>query len=191
MTRTAVFRGFAVVAGFAIALLMIANTSRAVWTDTTDATGIVGAGTVVLTDDDYATLPFVATNLKPGQTSTGCVAVTYSGSLAASVDLTSITVAANTSSDPRDLTPHVDLTVEHFGSADCTGASTTMTAASDTLDTYWGGSAPATASAWTPAGAPPATTQSYLVTVTVQSAAPNAAQGQDAAVTLLWTAQNT
>lgn len=189
MSHPNVYRGIAVLAGLGLALVMITTTSRALFTDTTDATAPVGAGTVVLTDDDFASAVFNATNLKPGQTTSGCIAVTYSGSLDATIGLTTVASSANTTANPQNLTPDVNLTLEHFVSEDCSGAGTTLSNPADTMDTYWGGALPPNPDAWTATGGAD-TTQSYKVTVELDTNAANAAQGEDATISLLWTASN-
>ena len=67
---------------------MVFQASSAAFNATTsDGPNTWSAGTVAISDDDSATAMFTATNLKPLQTGTKCIQVTYDGSLAAAVKL--------------------------------------------------------------------------------------------------------
>src|SRR3954467_796262 len=70
------------VAGF-----LVYQGSNAAFTASTGTTGSFTGGTVVLTNDRSASALFNVTGLAPGATQTGCVNVTYTGSLDAQVRL--------------------------------------------------------------------------------------------------------
>jgi hypothetical protein len=146
-------------------------------------------GSVTLTDDDSGTAMFAVTGLQPGATGQKCVAVTYAGSIDASIKAF---VA------PGDLTgtglgPYLNLTIEEgtggsFGS--CTGFTPATSDFSGTLAGFAGGS---TSSAngvgtFTPTGGSGATTV-YRFAYTVADT--NAAQGRTATVRFSWEATNT
>jgi hypothetical protein len=81
------------------------------------------AGTVYLTDNDSGTKMFTFTGKKPGDTASSCIAVTYGGTLAASVHLYA-TVSGS-------LPPYLTLTITRgsgaAGFGNCTGFTSTGT----------------------------------------------------------------
>ncbi len=179
MARTTAYRGFAVVAGFALALLMIATTSRAVWVDTTDNTGnTIASGSVTLTDDDGGTALFTVTDAAPGDTWTACIDVIYQGTVGADVLMTDLTVTGDSV-----LADELDAAVALSSADDCSTA-----AALGSLDfgSFLGGAAPALGESWgvTTAG----DHRSYEITVTFDPDAGNASQNSSVSFAFTWTA---
>ncbi len=96
--------------------------SSAAFTDTTESTGSsLGAGTVVLSDDDAASAMFSVGAMVPGQSEVECIEVTYSGTIA---DPAGVKLYSAGYVDSDALASHLLLTIEEgtggsFG--DCTG----------------------------------------------------------------------
>lgn len=174
---------------------LVWQSSYAAFSATTTATGTWATGQVVLHDDDGSgpsgtatgTALFDATGLMPGSAGSRCIAVTYAGTLAATVRLHA--TATGTLGD------HLAVTVEEgsgggFGS--CAGFAATRTLFSGTLTSLgqthrdWSTAAPATL-AWAPTG--PAT-RTYRVTYELSAATPTGAQGAAATATLTWEARS-
>ncbi|GMQ86454.1 MAG: hypothetical protein BMS9Abin07_2033 [Acidimicrobiia bacterium] len=200
MTRATTFRVAAVFSGFLIAILMIMTASRAVFTDPTSNDGnAVAAGTVVLnnvgvpnnTDSGIGdgtgdpmfdtpgsgTYTVDASDMAPGDGGVvNCIEIEYSGTVASTIELTSVTVGTDTAS----MAAVLDLTIDRYTSTDCTGTvdaavySGTLAAWAD-AETAW--SASATAS------------RSYEVTIELQSTAGNPYQGATTSgIDFEWTA---
>ncbi|ROS60986.1 hypothetical protein EDF38_0062 [Frigoribacterium sp. PhB160] len=169
---------------------------------TTNPTSNWSSGTVVLADDDGGTSAnsalFQATNLKPGQTGSNCIAVTSTGTLASTVKLYG-TAAATTNNLASNITLSVvQGTGGGFGS--CSGFTPLATGSSlyaGTLASF-GTSYTNFANGvgtWAPTGTTgSATTTSetrvYQVTYTVNANAANSVQGGTASLGLTWEAQN-
>lgn len=138
------------------------------------------AGTVSITDDHTASSLLGLTNAKPGDTTTGCVKVTYTGSLPADVRM----YATPTGS----LAPYLNVTVKRGTGGSypsCTGftsQATTFTGTLATLPTSW---STATSESWAQGEA-----HSYQVAVTLDPNAPASAQGTSAGVSFTWEARN-
>jgi hypothetical protein len=154
---------------------------------------------VALGNDGTGSTLFSASNMKPGDTSTHCITVSYTGSLAAAVKLYGS--VSHTAGTP-DLGPYIDLTVTQGSGgsfASCTGFTadaSNATVFSGTLD----GTSPFSATNWsnglTTSFAPTAssqTTQSktFQFTATLDANAPNTVQGGTASASFTWEAQNT
>lgn len=152
----------------------------------------VTAGTVALSDNDAGAALYSMTNAKPGASTTSCVEVTYTGSLASDVHLyTPSTIGA--------LGPQVNLKIEPGTQATpsfpgCTGFTPDAGAAlfdgplSTFPTSYAAGIVdnPGASSAWT-------TNDNvvYRVTATLSASAPDSAQGADTGLhTLRWEARN-
>jgi hypothetical protein len=190
-------RWAAVLVGFVASAGMVWQASYAAFSAQTDNTGNSwSSGTVVLSDDDSGAVLFSASNMKPGDSSTKCIQVTYTGTLAANVKL----YGAVTAGSP-DLSPYIKLKVEQGTGgtfADCTGFSPNGTTPTLFDGTLGGASSFAAATDWTsgilstfaPTGA---STESYTyrVTATLDSNAPNSVQGGSAQANFIWEAQNT
>ncbi|WP_433064989.1 hypothetical protein [Dactylosporangium sp. CS-033363] len=165
-----------------------------VWQDSTAAfsatSGNAGngwsSGSVVLGDDDTGTALFTAAGLVPGSTDQRCIAVQYTGTLAATVKL----YASSTSGT---LAPYLDLTVEEGsggGYGSCTGFTPATTLSTGTLAAF--GAARTGFGTGVGTFAPSGTaTKVYRFTYQVQFATPDSAAGTSATAAFTWEAQNT
>jgi predicted ribosomally synthesized peptide with SipW-like signal peptide len=93
----------AVVLGL-IGVLVGAGTLSAFTATTSNSGNSFAAGTVTLTDNDAGSAIFSLSGMKPGDTDSGCIQVTYGGSLAATVRLYGTTAGTG-------LDPYLDLVV--------------------------------------------------------------------------------
>lgn len=179
----------AALVSLALVSLLVLRTSDAAFNATTANAGDSWtAGDVVLTDDDSDTAMFSVTNMKPTDTATDCITVTYSGSLDADVNV----YGAITAGDGLD--SYLSLTVRRgsggsFG--DCTGFASSETVYTGTLAGFVAAhSSYATgAGTWTPTGGAPDDNVTYQFEVTLQDN--NAAQALTTTATFTWEAQNT
>jgi hypothetical protein len=179
----AAFAALALVSGFVV------QTSSAAFSGTTSNSGnSFSAGTVSLTDDDAAAAMFSLTNLKPGSTSTKCIELTYTGSLATAIKLYGA-IGAGTG-----LGAYIDLTVESGTPgtfADCStfaGTQIYSGTLANFASTYTNWASGLSDANWTPSTN--GQTRAYRFVVTLQDN--NAAQGLTAtSTTFTWEAQNT
>lgn len=147
------------------------------------------SGTVVVADDDSGSALFSAGPVVPGDTGSRCIAVTYSGSVAA-------TVHFYTSAVSGGLTPYLDVRVEEGAGAGNVGSAASCAGFSGT--TVWSGRLDALGSTVTdfasgvgtfaPTGS--GQTQVYRITWTVDPAAGDALQGTAATASFVWEAQS-
>jgi hypothetical protein len=141
------------------------------------------AGTVSIGDDHTAAAMLNLANAKPGDRTTGCIRVTYTGSLPATVRM-----YANPSGT---LAPYLKVTIERGSGGSypgCTGFSPTGTTFSGTMNTLpasWAAASDDPLGTWNRNQA-----QSYRVDVQLDPNAPAAAQGGTAALSLTWEARN-
>jgi hypothetical protein len=162
---------------------------------TTNAGNTITAGTVAIADNDAGAAMYSITNAKPGESVSKCIKVTYTGSLDADVHIyTSSTIGA--------LGQYVDLTITPGSQTtptfpSCTGFTPdsggalytgTLANFATTKNSYANGVAdyPGAGTKW-------AANESvvYQVTATLQSSAPEAAQGATTgAHTFTWEARN-
>lgn len=162
---------------------------------TTNAGNNITAGTVAIADNDAGAAMYTITNAKPGESVSKCIKVTYTGSLDADVHIyTTSTIGALGQYVDLTITPGTQ-TTPTFPSctgfvADSGGALYTGTLANfaTTKNSYANGVVdfPGTGTKW-------ATNESviYQVTATLQSSAPEAAQGATTgAHTFTWEARN-
>ena len=166
------------------------------FTSTTQNSGNeITSGTVSFTDNDNGAALYNAGNFRPGDTVTRCIKATYTGSLPATVRMYS-------TSSPGPLAQYIDLTITQ-GTAtsssfpDCTafaptGAGQLFTGTlqnfEQTRSTYATGvaTAPGTGSSWNQNN-----TLVYRVQATLQSSAPDAAQGTSSGThTFTWEARS-
>ncbi|MBK9179184.1 MAG: hypothetical protein IPM45_06345 [Acidimicrobiales bacterium] len=184
--RGSLVRLLAVVAAVVIGAVAIFSRSQAAFTATTENNGnSFSAGTVALVDDDSANVMFNASNLKPGDTLTKCITVTYQGSITPSV------VKLYGTSAGTGLAQYLNTTVEvgTGGSfASCTGFSASSTVYSGTLagfssahTNYVNGATGFTAAA---------TNDARTFRFTVALADNNLAQGLNATAVFTWEAQS-
>jgi predicted ribosomally synthesized peptide with SipW-like signal peptide len=185
------------VSGLAVSLVVasavVITTSVAVFTDTTDNTGnSFTAGDVDLVDDDSAATMFTVTNMVPGDSVTDCIVVTYQGAI---TDPAAVRLYSGGYTDSGDFDTYLNLTIEEgtggsFG--DCTGFTLQNTIETggtlsdfDTAHTSYATGA----GVWDPSGTPESKT--YRVTVELDSAAPDAEQGESVtALTFTWEVQS-
>lgn len=162
---------------------------------TTNAGNQISAGTVAIGDNDAGAAMYTVTNAKPGDSVEKCIKVTYTGSLDADVHI-------YTTSSVGSLGQYVDLTITPGTQSSstfpsCTGFtadpggaiySGTLANFATTKNSYASGVVdnPGSATKW--AGNDSVV---YKVTATLQSSAPEAAQGQTTgAHTFTWEARN-
>lgn len=118
-----------VAAAVALALVgaMVARTSTAFFSGTTDTSGSWTSGTVTLSDDDGSTASttLTASGLKPGDSGYSCIRVTYGGSLVGT-DLAGLKLYASSFTDTdggadtgaaATLSDDLDVTVRTLDSA--------------------------------------------------------------------------
>jgi hypothetical protein len=162
---------------------------------TTNAGNTITAGTVAIADNDAGAAMYSITNAKPGESVSKCIKVTYTGNLDADVRIyTTSTIGA--------LGQYVDLTITPGSQAtptfpSCTGFTPdsggalytgTLANFATTKNSYANGVVdyPGTGTKW-------AANESvvYQVTASLQSSAPEAAQGATTgAHTFTWEARN-
>lgn len=162
---------------------------------TTNAGNTITAGTVSIADNDAGAAMYSLTNAKPGESVSKCIKVTYTGSLDADVHIyTTSTIGALGQYVELTITPGTQ-TTSTFPS--CTGFtpdsggalySGTLANFATTRNSYANGVVdyPGTGTKW-------AANESvvYQVTATLQSSAPEAAQGATTgAHTFTWEARN-
>jgi hypothetical protein len=162
---------------------------------TTNAGNTITAGTVAIADNDAGAAMYSLTAAKPGESVSKCIKVTYTGSLDADVHI-------YTTSTIGSLGQYVDLTITPGTQAtstfpSCTGFTPdsggalytgTLQSFGTTRNTYANGVVdyPGSGTKW-------ATNEAvvYQVTATLQSSAPDAAQGlTTGAHTFTWEARN-
>lgn len=192
-TRKKILRTLAVLA--AVGVLAATGVFSAFSSRTDNPGNVVTAGSVTLADDDAGSALYSLTAAKPGDSSASCIAVTYSGTLDATVKL-------YTPSSIGALGPHVELKIEPGSQASpsfpsCTGFTPdasgalfdgTLAGFAAAHDSFATGLAdnPGAGAEWTTGDA-----VVYRVTATLADDAPDAAQGESTgAHTLRWEAQS-
>src|SRR3954463_2091596 len=100
--------------------LVLSATNAAFTATTTNPGNAAAAGTVALSDDDAGNALFALSNLKPGDTTTECITVTYTGSLGSQLRMYAATTGTGLGADLN-----LKLTRGTFatppGNGDCTG----------------------------------------------------------------------
>ena len=198
MTRTSKIQLLSVLAALTLVSMMVLRTSSAAFSGTTENAGNSwDAGTVTLTDDGGGSALFTATGMVPGDTSTQCIEVTYTGSVDTSG--TAFYVSAYTDSDgasdtgaAAELSDDLDVDVVMGAAGDScalwtgVGATTlhSATALQSLPATYGAGG-----TAWTPTAAVD-TMRAFQITVTLGADTANDAQGDGATATFTWEAQS-
>lgn len=190
LTRKQVVAGAALPAAVLVSGAMVWQSSYSAFSSTTsNPTSNWATGTVALADDDSSTAMFTASNLRPGATGSKCIAVTSTGSLAATVKL-----YGTSYSTTKDLASHINLKVEEgtgASSSSCSGFTGGSTVYDGTL-TSFGSSRTGFASGvgtWAPTGSG-SETRAYKITYTLSATTPDSAQGGAAAVGFTWESQN-
>jgi hypothetical protein len=181
-------RGGAPLLAFLLVGLLVVSGSRAAFSATTGNSGnTFSSGTVTLTDDDAGSAMFTASGMKPGSSSTNCIAVTYGGSLVpADVKLYGSTGGTGLSSYLN-----VTLDIGAGGSmGSCGGFVSSSTLYSGTLAAFVAAHSDWSTgqASWTPASTPDSRTFRFVMSL--PSGTSNAAQGLTATATFTWEAQN-
>src|SRR4051794_24363952 len=179
---------------------LILNATNAAFTATTTNPGnAFAAGTVALSDDDSGTALFSLSNLKPGDSTTQCITVTYTGSLGAQLRMYAATTGTGLGADLN-----LKLARGTFGTppgnGDCTGFTADATdyishgagvlydAALSSFPSTWSAgtvdpsaSTFPTAEVWTANEA-----HAYRLAITLPSGTANSEQGKTASTTVTW-----
>lgn len=196
MTKTARVQIAAAFAALLLVTGMVWQVSSATFTATTsNGTNSWDAGSVALSDSDAGSAMFTVSGIKPGETGTACIDVTYDGTLTGT-DVTSVMVWATTggtdgaaSNDGTTLGDHLNMEVVRGSTAeDCTvglGSITQTTVyANDLLNAFGGDFANAHDSGWNPGGT--GESVPFYFTWTLPSSTGNNAQGDGATATFNW-----
>ncbi|MCP3975659.1 MAG: hypothetical protein GY720_14330 [bacterium] len=192
-SRAPMFRVMGVTAAMLVVSLAVISSSVAVFNDTTDNTAnSFTAGDVDLVDDDSGSTMFTVVDMEPGESVTDCIVVTYQGSVP---DPSGVKLYSGGYTDSGDFDTYLNLTIEEgtggsFGN--CGGFSPDNSIESggtlsdfDTAHTSYATGA----GVWDPSATPESKT--YRITVELDSAAPNAEQGESVtALTFTWEIQN-
>ena len=178
----------AVAAGLLVMSLFVVTGSRAAFTaSTANGSNTFTAGTVTLADDDAGSVMFNLTGMKPGDTASKCVNVTYTGSLASDVKLYG-TVGGTGLATYLDTVIDVGSGATGGAATDCTGFTLASNLHNGTLANFGTTRTDYTSGLGGFANATNPSTKSYRVTVTLQDN--NLAQGKTASVAFTWEAQN-
>lgn len=172
-------------------------TSAAFTASTSNTNNSVATGTVAIGDNDANGAVVALANARPGDSDTGCIKVTYTGSLSSSVRLYATTTGA--------LAPYLDLKVTRGTTADpfrtCANFAADATnyigqgngvVYSGALQAFGANYAAGLVDplASTPESWTTSEVHAYKLQVTLQSSAPTAAQGLGASSTFTWEARN-
>jgi hypothetical protein len=181
----------AAVAALALVVYVVTGQTRAAFNATTSNSGnSFSAGSVTISDNDSGTAMFSASGLKPTDSVTSCIKVTYgTGSLTPAA----VKMYGTVTSSGTNLAPYLNTTIDvgtgptTFGN--CTGFTSSSTIYSGTLSNFastytnWSNGL----SVWNPSSTP----DSKWLRFTVTLADNNSAQGADATAAFTWEAQNT
>ena len=187
--RSALARLVALLGSLALVGSFVVEGSRAAFNATTDnGANSWTSGSVVLSDDDSASVMFNISNMKPGDTATHCINVTYTGTLTADVKLYGAVAGTGLSTY---LNTTVDIGTGAAGGAttSCTGFVSSSNLFNATLATFGTTHTNFATGLGGFAGATNPTTKSYRFTVSLQDNP--AAQNKTATATFTWEAQNT
>src|SRR5439155_9865173 len=101
-------RAVAVALAFVLVAYVVTGQTRAAFNSTTsNGSNAFSAGTVVITDNDSGTAMFSASGLKPTDSVTSCVKVTYSWSLTAAA----VKMYGSVTSSGTNLAPYLNTTI--------------------------------------------------------------------------------
>jgi hypothetical protein len=196
-------------AGCAVAFSL--QGTQAAFTATTSSVGSFGAGTVAISDDDTGQNLFTVSNLAPGSTGSRCIAVTYTGSVANQVKLY-VGPVVESNGGGGDvvnavLDDHLTISVDYDTTSSVGWPTGTGCAGFVTAGNLYSGTLRAMATAHNDfsngrqlslasgAIAPwnPATSEKriFRFTYTLNSNAPDTAQGDSVTATFNWEAQST
>lgn len=195
MTHQSTTNRLVKIVSFAVSLLfvtfLVVGSSRAAFSDTTDNTAnSISASSIQLVDDDSGSAMFTATGMKPGDTLTKCIQVTYNGDI---TPATPIKLYRNAAFTGTGLEDYLDLVIEigtGGSSASCVGftPSSTLSTGSRLADfeSTYTNYASALSTAWTPTGAGQART--FRFSLALQDN--NAAQGLNSTFGFTWEARS-
>jgi|SRR4051794_30380685 hypothetical protein len=168
---------------------LIWQASYAAFTVNTDNNGSTfTAGSISLTDNDLGSAMFTTLgNMKPGDSATQCISVTYTGTLATTAVKLYATVT-HTGGGPPNLASYLTVRVEEGSATGATyPACGTYTAASTLINDVHLASIGTTyatgVGAWTPAAGD---SKVYRFTVTLDPSAPSTVGGQTETVKFTW-----
>ena len=186
-------RAAALAAALLISALLVFQTSRAAFTDSTSNVGnSLSAGTVTLVDDDAVAVMFNVSNMKPGDSSQNCILVTYQGSI---VDPLAVKIYSGGYTDSSDLANWLNITIEEgtpgaFGACGAFTATATIETGGDLIafgaahTNYANG-----AGVWDPSSTPESKT--YRITRALDAATPDSEQGASVtALSFVWEVQS-
>ena len=145
------------------------------------------AGTVSLADDDSGVALFSASGLLPGDSTTNCLTVDYTGDVP-----TAVKVYAAGLNDASALAQHVDLTIEEGtggGFGDCTGFTPDATVYTGTVAAFAAGATDygTGVGSWAPTAAQAAV---YRIVCTLNASTPSSKQGTTTSMTFRWESQS-
>ncbi len=189
----AIIRGVALLGSLAAVSVMLVTRSSAAFTASTDNTGSsFSGGSVELVDNDTGSALFTVADMKPGDTATNCIIVTYQGSVA---DPGGVKVYSGGYTDSGTFGDHLDVTIEEGGGGtfnNCTGFSrentivpaTALSAFDSTVTDYASG-----AGVWDPGGTPQSKT--YRISVRLDPTTPSDQQNEGVSdLTFTWEVQS-
>jgi hypothetical protein len=180
-----------------ILAIAVGATTAAFTASTSNSNNSVVTGTVAIGDNDANGAVLALSNARPGDSDTGCIKVTFTGSLSSSVRVYATTtgslapyldlkITRGTTSDPfRTCTNFVADATNYIGQGNGVVYSGTLQAFGSSYATGLVDPLAATPESW-------ATSEvhAYKLQATLQSSAPTAAQGLSASSTFTWEARN-
>jgi hypothetical protein len=181
-------RMMAVLGGVAVAgTLVVTQTHGAFSSSSSNDSNTWSAGSVTLADDDSGNVLFNTSAMKPGDSSTKCVNVSYTGTLTSNVKLYG-SVGGTGLASYLTTTIEVGTGAAGGGAMSCTGFTASSTLHNGTLAAFGAANTNfANGLGGFDAAANP-TTKSYRLTVAL--ADDNNAQGKNASATFTWEAQS-
>lgn len=188
----------AVVFGLAVVVAGAATWSSFAQT-TANPSNSFSAGTVAISDNDAGTTLSIPA-LSPGASSSGCIKVTYTGSLASAVHMyagttgslaqyLNLTITRGTQTSPTfpSCTGFSADPANYIGAGAGVMYSGTLSNLASTYTDFANGlvDAPGSPQSWSGGSA-----HSYMLTVSLPAGAPSAAQGLSSTATFTWEARN-
>jgi hypothetical protein len=188
----------AVVFGLAVVVAGAATWSSFAQT-TANPSNSFSAGTVAISDNDAGTTLSIPA-LSPGASSSGCIKVTYTGSLASAVRMyasttgslaqyLNLTITRGTQTSPTfpSCTGFSADSANYVGAGAGVMYSGTLSNLASTYTNFASGlvDAPGSPQTWSSGSA-----HSYMLTVSLPAGAPSAAQGLSSTATFTWEARN-
>lgn len=191
MSRTFKYRLGAVIGALLLAVALVVTTSRAAFSGYTfNEENSFAAGSVSLTDNDSGTAMFDVSEMAPGDSATGCILVTYTGSITPADVALYVAPGDLTGSLADYLDIEIDLGSNPDGFNSCDSfAPTSSVSTGGTLSDFAAASTDYASGAgvWTAA----VTNQAEWYRFNVSLQDDPAANSQSSTVTFTWEAQNT